>query len=227
MGIVEKGTWLETWIAIGLLELGDATHIELARAALANPSWDFTAVRVATALAKHGDLSGIAALERIYQRAAQGLEPETGKAVVAFLGGAGDLYLADRGDREQRLIRLRRQIANALATIDEPESVPLLATILEDSDESVRTAAAYALARMSDPAAVAGLVKAIAVDYGAIGQVSRNPAVHAHIVRSAAVHADVPETRAVLETGKASSSVSVQFLALAEERGLGLTAPSR
>lgn len=222
MGIVEKGSWLETWIAIGLLELDDTTHIELARQALNNPQWDFTAVRVATALAEHGDLSGIPALQRLYDRAAQGLEPETGKAVVAFLGGAGDLYLADRGDREQRLVRLRRQIANALATIDEPESVPLLVKILDDPEDSVRSAAAYALARMSEPAAASGLAKAIRVDYGAIGQASRNPTLHAHIVRqAAAMHPESDETRTVLESGKSSEAVSVQFLALSEEKGLG------
>ena len=215
MQIVEKGTWLETWIAIGLLELDDTTHIELARQALANPTWDFTAVRVATALAKHGDLSGIPPLQKLYERAARGLEPETGKAVVAFLGGAGDLYLTDRGNREQRLVRLRRQIANAMATIDKPESVPVLVGILDDSDESVRSAAAYALARMTEPTAASGLAKAIQVDYGAIGQVSRNPTVHAHIVRrAAAAHPESAETRAVLDSGKASSSVSVRFLAL-------------
>jgi tetratricopeptide (TPR) repeat protein len=157
IGTVEKGSWIETWIAIGLLELGDSSHIDLAHTALGNPDWEFTAIRVATALAEHGDFSGIAALEKLYQKAAQGLEPAAAKAVVAFLGGAGDLYLSDRGEKEQRLLRLRRQIAGALATIDRPEGISVLMTILDDSDESVRTAAAYALARMSEPSAALGL----------------------------------------------------------------------
>lgn len=218
MGVVEKGTWIETWIAVGLLELDDTSHIDLARRALGNPEWEFTAVRVATALARHDDYSGIGVLERLYQKAAQGLEPEAGRAALAFLGGEGGLYLADRGERKARLIRLRRQIADTLATIDRPESAEVLATILDDEEDSVRSAAAYALARMSTPSAVTGLAKAIGKDYGTIGASSRNPVVHAHIVRRAASqHSGSQETREVIAAAKASTFTSVQFLALCAE----------
>lgn len=220
-GLVEPNTWIETWIAIGLLELGDATHIDLARRALNNPEWEFTAVRVATALAEHGDYSGIPVLEQLYQKAAQGLEPETAKAAVAFLGGSGDLYLAERGEKEQRLLRLRRQIAEALATIDRPESVPVLTSMLDDAEESVRTSAAYSLARMTTPTAAAGLAKAIGLDYGSIGQVSRNPTVHAHLVRSAAAnHPRSEDTLTVIGAAKQNPSASVKFLALCAEQDI-------
>ncbi len=219
---VEKGTWIETWIGIGLLELGDASHIDLARKALGNPEWEFTAVRVATALAKHGDYSAIPALEKLYQKAAQGLEPETGKAVVSFLGGAGGLYLSDRGDRKNRLLRLRRQIADALATIDRPEATSVLEAILDAPEDSVRSSAAYALARMSEPSAAGGLAKAIGLDYGAIGKASRNPTVHAHLVRrAAAAHGASDGTKSVIATAKESPFTSVRFLALCAEKGLG------
>jgi tetratricopeptide (TPR) repeat protein len=218
--LAEPGTWLETWIAIGLLELGDASQIELARRALGNPAWEFTTVRVSTALAKHGDYSGIPALADLYEKAARGVEPETGKAVVAFLGGTGDLYLADRGERTNRLLRLRRQIAAALATIDQPESTPVLEAILDASEDSVRSSAAYALARMRDPSASRGLAKAIGLDYGTIGDSSRNPVVHAHLVRSAAaLHGGSEANDTILDRAKQSSFASVQFLALCAERG--------
>jgi HEAT repeat protein len=217
-GLVEAGTWIETWIAIGLLELGDATHIDLVRQALGNPEWEFTAVRVATALAKNGDYSGVPALASLYDRAAQGLEPETARGVVAFLGGAGDLYMADRGERKDRLVRLRRQIADAMATIDRPESTPVLETILDAPEDAVRSSAAYALARMSDPSAAGGLAKAIGFDYGKTGNASRNPAVHAHLVRrAAAAHGGSAGAKAVFATAKGSPFTSVQFLALAAE----------
>lgn len=218
MGLVEKGSWIETWIAIGLLELDDTSHIDLARLALGNPEWGFTAVRVATALARHDDYAGIAVLERLYQKAAQGLEPEAGRAALAFLGGEGDLYLADRGERKARLIRLRRQIADALATIDQPESARVLADILDDDEDSVRSAAAYALGRMSEPSAAAGLAKAIGKDYGTISSASRNPVVHAHVARRAASeHPGSREAQEVLAAAKASPFTSVQFLALCAE----------
>jgi len=116
--------------------------------------------------------------------------------------------------REERLLRLRRQIADALATIDRPECTPVLVAMLGDTEESVRTSAAYALSRMGDASAADGLVAAIAVDYGMIASSSRNPVVHAHIVRSAAArHAGSAGTRAVLERARQSQSAPVQFLA--------------
>jgi len=222
IGVAEKGSWIETWIAVGLLELGDTSHIGLVRAALDNPTWEFTTVRIATALAKQGDSSGVPALERLYQKAAKGLEPEPVKAVVAFLGGEGGLYLADRGERKQRLLRLRRQIADALATIDRPECTPVLVTLLGDEDLSVTSAAAYGLARMHDRSAADGLAKAIQIDYGSVGGVSRNRVVHAHLVRHAA--ARQPRTKgahAVVARGASSSDPSVQFLALSVAKKAG------
>jgi len=210
----EKGSWLETWIAIGLLELDDAAHLELVRGALGRPEWEFTTVRMATALARHGDNSGIPALGRLYEKAAQGLEPETGKAVLAFLAGEGEEWGSSREEKQRRLVRLRLQIADALAVIDQADTAALLGKMLDDAEASVRVAAAYALARMSDPAAAAGLAKAVAVDYGASGESSRNPTVHAHLVRQAALRfAGEAATRSLVDTAKSSSYTSVRFLA--------------
>ena len=201
-----------------MLELGDATYIDLARQALDVPEWDFTTVRVATALAEHGDYSGIPALKALYERAAEGIEPETGRAVVAFLAGEGSDFLSDRDAKQARLVRLRRQIADALAVIDQPESARVLANILDDEEDSVRSAAAYALGRMSEPSAAAGLAKAIGKDYGTIGSVSRNPVVHAYVVRRAASeHPGSREAQDVFAAAEASPFASVRFLALCAE----------
>jgi HEAT repeat protein len=126
--------------------------------------------------------------------------------------------MADRGERKDRLLRLRRQIAGALATIDRPESTPVLEAILDAPEDSVRSSAAYALARMSDASAATGLAKAIGLDYGTIGKASRNPAVHAHLVRRAvAAHGGSAGTKSVIATAKGSPFTSVQFLALCAE----------
>jgi HEAT repeat protein len=215
MGSVEKGSWIETWIAIGLLELGDDTYIDLVRQALGKPEWEFTTVRIATALAEHGDYSGIPALKTLYGRAAQGIEPETGKAALAFLAGEGGEFLSDRDAREARLMRLRRQIADALASIDHAGSGPVLAEMLDDPEPSVRTATARALARMTDPSALPGLAKAMTVEYGNIGESSRNPTVRAHVARQAANNfAGESGTADVLGAAVASEYTSVKFLGL-------------
>jgi tetratricopeptide (TPR) repeat protein len=215
MAAVEKGTWLETWIAVGLLELGDTSHVGLAKAALGNPDWSFTTVRIATALAKNGDYSGVPALDGLYTSAASGIEPDWGQATLAHLAGEGSEYESGERAKRARLIRLRQQIAGALATIDQPQCVPVLAKILGDEEPSVRVAAAYGLGRMTTPDAAVGLTKAMATDFGAVEGRSRNPVVHAHVVRIAnARFAQEESSRGVIEAGQASQFDSVRFLSL-------------
>jgi len=215
MTTVEKGSWLETWIAVGLLELGDTSQIKLAKAALGNPEWAFTTVRVSTALAKNGDYDGIPALEKLYNDAARGIEPDLGKATLAFLAGEGDQYQSGEDAKKRRLIRLRQQIAAALAKIDQPAGVPILENVLDDSEPSVRISAAYGLARMDTPDAAGGMAKAMAADFGAFEGRSRNPVIHAHVVRRCMMKfGDGEAATAVAAAAEASAFSSVRFLSL-------------
>jgi len=208
---VEPGSWTETWIAIGLLELDDTTHLDLARQALAHEEWEFTSVRIATALARHGDESGIPALAKLYAKAVRGESPGKVKGLAK---------LFDDGDDSSRLLNLRHQIADALGRIDRPSAVDLLVSILDDPEPAVRASAAYALARMTVPAADDGLGKAIAVDYGAEKERSRNPTVHAHVARWAArSFPDEDATPILLGTAAKDPSPAVQLLALSLSSG--------
>lgn len=212
---VEKGSWLETWIAVGLLELGDTSQIGLVKAALGKPDWAFTTVRIATALADNGDFSGVPALESLYRSAAGGVEPDWGKATLAYLAGDGGEFQSGEKAKSARLIRLRRQIAWALSEIDQPNCVPILTSVLTDSEPSVRAAAAYGLAAMKVPGAAAGLAAAMPVDYGKVGEASRNPVVQAHLVRAAGARfGDHEESGQVIEAGLVSPYNSVRFLSL-------------
>jgi hypothetical protein len=220
----KKGSWLETWIAVGLLELGDTSHIQVAKAALGNPDWAFTTVRIVTALANSDDFSGIPALEKLYKDAAKGIVPDTSKAVLAFLAGEGHQYQNDKTSQEARLIRLRQQVANALADIDQPQCVPLVTAILGDKEPSVRMAAAYALARMSQTGAANGLAVAIQTDFGTSNIRPRNGVLHAHVVRAAAGRfADEAATLKVLEAGVSSSYPSVRFLSICATPGTAIS----
>ncbi len=214
---VEKGSWLETWIAVGLLELGDASQIGLAKAALGNPDWAFTTVRIATALADNGDFSGVSALDSLYRSASSGVEPDWGKATLAFLAGDGGEFQSGEKAKNARLIRLRRQIAWALSEIDQSNCVPILTSILADSEPSVRSAAAYGLAAMEVSATSGGLAAAMPVDYGKVGETSRNPVVQAHLVRVASMRfAGDEATGMVMEAGMTSPYASVRFLSLCQ-----------
>ena len=157
----------------------------------------------------------VTALKALYEKAADGIEPETGRAVAAFLAGTGNEFLSDRDAKQARLVRLRRQIADALATIDHADSGPVLAQMLDDSEPSVRTATAQALGRMSDASALPALAKAMTVDYGNIGEGSRNPTVLAYVARQAArSFPGESGTAEFLGAATASKYASGEFLGL-------------
>lgn len=211
----ENGSLLQTWIAVGLLELGDTSQIGLCKAALDNPEWAFTAVRIARALAAIGDDSGIPALARLYANAAKGVDPDPGSAVLAFLAGEGAQYRDQKLSREARLVRLRRQVAQALGDIDRTACVPHLVTILNDPEASVRSSSADALAGMTVPETVDGLARVVQTDFGSWEGRPRNPSIHAHAIRVAAQRFGESEgSAAVVSLGTSSSFPSVRFLSL-------------
>ncbi|HBA83057.1 MAG TPA: hypothetical protein DCZ95_03085 [Verrucomicrobia bacterium] len=203
----KNGDWLQTWIATGMLELGDKTEIQLVRASLNNPSWDYTAVRIAEALAKHGDYSGIPALQDLIEKRPP--KKSAGMQVLSALAGEKD----KTPDENRRLADLRIQIANGLARINRPECAPLLAKLLGDENYYVRSTAALALTELTRPDALSGLSRAMKTDFGLVNQRSRNPEIWAHVVRLAAMR--FPENATTLEIvnqGAQEPSPSVQFL---------------
>jgi HEAT repeat protein len=198
----DPGDWIKADMAIGLLQLGDASAIETVRAALGKKDWPETRIRAAVALAGQKDYSGVPVLKQMTE--SEGL-----------LKTAFKLALGNALDVES----MRVAVASGLGRIDSKDAVPLLVALLLDKSERVRLSAAYALSRMTDAAALDGLGRALETDYGKEGSRSRNPEVRAHLLRSAAARfpAD-PRTRALLDAGSAADAVSVRFLALAETR---------
>jgi HEAT repeat protein len=120
--------WLRAFTAIGLLELGDKTGIEDARKALAVQEWANTRMRATEALAKHGDLSGVASLKSMLQ------DPGLLKKFLDVIGNKAV-------DRDA----LCGAIAGSLGRINQPDVVPLLTSLIGDKSDQVRLAAAYAV----------------------------------------------------------------------------------
>jgi HEAT repeat protein len=190
--------WITASIAIGLLELGDASAAPVVRLALAREDWPFTRLQAAVALAGSGDLSGIPVLKAMAQ-------------TQSGLKGLGEALL---GKRKADPESLRGAVAEALGRIDRAEAVPVLTALLDDRAPTVRLSAAYALAGMKNPAALEGLAKALGVDYGKHENRSRNPEVHAHLVRAAARFSGDPRAQGILAEAGRSTHASVRFLAL-------------
>lgn len=207
------GDWLKTWIATGMLELGDKSKIELVRGALDNPEWDYTAVRITEALARHGDYSGLPVLQQLIEKRPP--KKSAGMAVLGALAGQKD----NTKEEKRRLENLRIQIANALARINRPDCVPLLTMLLSDEDSYVRSAAALALTELTIPQALDGLNAAMDVDYGTVNKRSRNPDVYAHVARLAAMRfPNDPRTAEIVGKAAAKPYPAVQFLAAVLQR---------
>ena len=201
------GDWQSAWIAIGLLNMGDESHLDLVKAALANEKWPFTRVQAAVALARHGDHSGLPVLRTLLEpAAAQGFLKSTVEAVLK----------GSKPDPDA----IRSTTTRALGTIDGPDVVPILVSLLDDRSDRVRLSAAYALAAMKAPAALDGLGHALEVDYGSEEKRPRAPEVKAALVRSAVLRFDHdPRTRALLQKASGSPIPSVKFLALVAMKG--------
>jgi HEAT repeat protein len=199
--------WQSAWIAIGLLNMGDESHLDLVKAALANEKWPFTRVQAAVALARHGDHSGLPVLRTLLEpAAAQGFLKSTVEAVLK----------GSKPDPDA----IRSTTTRALGTIDGPDVVPILVSLLDDRSDRVRLSAAYALAAMKAPAALDGLGHALEVDYGSEEKRPRAPEVKAALVRSAVLRFDHdPRTRALLQKASGSPIPSVKFLALVAMKG--------
>lgn len=192
--------WLSTYIAIGLLRRGDTSGIDIARASLTNPKWLASRLRAAEALSLHGDLSGVAALEKM--TAEKGLGSKAADMALGRYRSAADVKAA---------------VAYSLALIDKPAAVSALTRLLADESPDVRTAAAYSLAAMKTATAIEGLVGAIAVDYGKSAGRVRSPEVQAHVLRRALARA--PKDSRVI--AMARQAVTSEWLTV---RFLGLTA---
>jgi hypothetical protein len=190
--------FITAYMAIGLLRLGDKSAIEIVRASLTNKKWLATRLRAAEALAKAGDLSGIAALDAMVQDKSLGSK-------------AADLALG----RFRSASDVKSAVAYSLATIDKPGSVPVLINLLSDNSADVRTAAAYSLASMKTPTAIEGLSKAIGLDYGKSAGRVRGPEVEAHVLRVAlARFPKDARTTAMARQAVKSEWLSVRFLGL-------------
>ncbi|MEM9598816.1 MAG: HEAT repeat domain-containing protein [Acidobacteriota bacterium] len=179
--IFERGSWLETRIAIAFLELGDSSRKQTALRAFSEPDWGFTQIRLAETLAAQGNLSGIPAISRLGTSAQSPGTKKRGFLKTLAAGSSGGAEAA-----EQRRKRLRIAVARALSRIDSAEGVPVLVGILDDKDSAVAATAAYGLARMSIPEVVPGLRKAMTRDYRSERGQDSSPLVWATVVRRAA-----------------------------------------
>lgn len=212
--------WLVAWTQVALLEVGDLAQLPRVEAALGKEDWSldhrgFRSIwraispflQAAAGILMTGGLGAMTALQQI-QKAVQ--------LVGNFAAGERSRYLAKVDARKGATAQLRWQAAEAIAAARPKNAVTLLEKLLADEAPPVRMSAALALAEIEDPQALAGLVRAFALDYGAENGVPRTPEVRASLLRAAWLRdARAPQTREMARLASTDPDGAVRFIGLA------------
>jgi HEAT repeat protein len=215
-----RNDWLEAWVAVGLLELGDEEVASQVEVALTTDDWDLDPRGVrsiwraikpflayATQLAMSGGTSAVSSSEQLRQ-------------VTALIGSAvtseRSRYLTKLGQRESLTAQLRWQAADAIGKAQPAGSVRMLRALLADPTPGVPASAALALARSSEPEALPLLESAYDAAVTADQSLPHLPELRATLVRAAVLHSrTAPATQALLAKAQADADAGVRFIALA------------
>jgi HEAT repeat protein len=220
-----RNEWLEAWIAVGLLELGDESMTARVEAALATTDWELDPrgirsiwraikpfLQYATQLAMSGGLSAMSSSEQLRQATSL-----IGNAVM----GERARHLAKLDQRASLTAQLRWQAADAIAKTRPDGALRMLETLLGDPTPGVQSSAALALARLGDaqalPLIAAAYDDALAAD---ASSATNLPELRATLVRAAVLNSRTADaTRALLAKAASDPDAGVRFIALAAASG--------
>jgi HEAT repeat protein len=204
--------WLAAWIAMGLLEMGDRSQLEAARAAVHKTDWT---------LDRRGAMSVWREISPLVSAAAQAaltgtVDVKRATRVVANMIASEQARAVERKtDRNLVSLQMKWQACDAFATVDDPAASAELVALLSDPEPSVRLSAARSLAFQPGNAAVDGIVKAFHADFGAEADASRTPEVRAALLRAALSRApNDPRTRQLAQDASQDADAGVRFIGL-------------
>jgi len=212
--------WLEAWVRVALLELGDESQFGAVQSALAKQDWSldprgirsiWRAIKpILQAVAQTMISGGVAAPSAVEQirRAVQ--------VIGNFAEGERGRYLASADDRKAATARLRWTTADALAVAHPQGAVGVLTKLLDDEVPAVRLSAAKALASLEAPEALDGVVAAFGKDFGDADGISRTAEVRSALLRAAVIRfPHDARLKKLLGEGAADADAGVRFIALA------------
>jgi HEAT repeat protein len=212
--------WLEAWVRVALLELGDTSQMPAVETAIAKEDWAldprgflsvWRAIKPLLAAAAQTAMSGGLAAPSAFHQVQQAVQ-----LIGNFASGERGRYLANADKRQAATAQLRWQAADALAAARPPGAEKLLVRLLDDKVPAVRLSAARALATLDSPDAIEGLETAFRRDYGDEAGVSRTAEVRGALLRAALIRFPKDaRTRKLLDAGASDADPGVRFIALA------------
>jgi HEAT repeat protein len=215
-----RNEWVEAWIAVGLLELGDESVTAQVETALTTTDWELDPrgirsiwraikpfLQYATQLAMSGGMSAMSSTDQLRQ-------------VTSLIGNAvqGERarHLSKLDQRASLTAQLRWQAADAIATAQPEGAVRMLRTLLADPTPGVQLSAALALARIGDAEALPLLASAYDGALTGTADATNLPELRATLVRAAVVSSPTAEpTRALLAKAATDPDAGVRFIVLA------------
>jgi HEAT repeat protein len=204
--------WLEAWIAIGLLEMGDRSQLGTVRAALHKSDWTLDSRGVMSVWREISPLISLAAQAAITHT----VDTQRVVEVVGNLIAGERSRAVQRGmDRNLVSLQIRWEICDAFAAVDDPAATAELSGLLSDNEPSIRLSAARSLAVQPGGAALDGMIKAFHADFGTEEGTSRTPEVRAALLRAALTRAPQdPRTRALAHDATQDADAGVRFIGL-------------
>jgi HEAT repeat protein len=211
--------WLNAWIAVGLLEMGDGAQLAAVEAAVRKSDWTLDRATLGSAWRKIRPLVhiGMSVAMSVATGGMSSAQAAREIARVVINMGTGELAKVSEfaADREVASLQLRFQACQAFAGSNDPAVGAELTALVADPQPAVRLSAAHALALRPDPASLDGLIVAYHADFGAEEGTSRTPEVRAALLRAALNRAPAdPRTRALVEEAAASSDPGIRFVGL-------------
>ena len=215
-----RNEWVEAWIAVGLLELGDESVAAQVEAALTTDDWELDPrgvrsiwraikpfLQYAAQLAMSGGMSAMSSTDQLRQ-----VTSLVGNAVQ----GERARHLSKLDQRESLTAQLRWQAADAIAKAQPEGALRMLRTLLADPTPGVQPSAALALARSGDPEAAPLLAAAYDAALTTAADAPNLPELRATLVRAAVLSSPAAEaTRGLLAKAAADPDAGVRFVALA------------
>jgi HEAT repeat protein len=217
--------WLEAWVRVALLELGDTTQMPAVESAVAKEDWAldprgfrsvWRAIKPLLLAAAQTAMSGGIAAPSAFQQVQRAVQ-----LIGNFASGERGRYLANADKRKAAVAQLRWQTADALGAAHPAGAATLLIHLLDDPVAAVRLSAARALACLDAPDAIDGVVTAFGREYGVEGGVPRTAEVRCALLRAALIRfPQDPRAHKLLDVGAGDTDPGVRFIALV---GLGAT----
>jgi HEAT repeat protein len=215
-----RNDWLEAWVTVGLLELGDTAVLADVERSLTIDEWqlDPRGVRsiwraikpflaYATQLAMSGGTAALSSSEQLRQ-------------VTSLIGNAvsseRSRHLSKLGQSQSLTAQLRWQAADAIGKVQPEGSLRMLGALLADPTPGVQSSAALALARSAVPEALPLMTASYEAALEAEPSSGHAPELRATLVRAAALRFPAaPATRGLLAKAAADPDPGVRFIALA------------